>query len=144
MLRRVLCVLAVCCFCPAIAFADDKQLLEGTWQVIDGEANGQKMSTDQVMELQIVIAANELSVKPDGEGRKTTFKLDASNTPKTIDLIPLDGPRKGSIVPGIYSLKDGQFALCINIWGQDPTQRPTEFNTKEGDGVVLLILARTK
>jgi len=64
--------------------------------------------------------------------------------PKTIDLTPLDGSRKGSIVPGIYSLQEGQLRLCINIWGKDPAKRPTEFKVQEGDGFVCVILERKK
>lgn len=118
--------------------------LEGTWQAIDGEGNGQKMPVEQVKELRVVVRADQLAIKPDGEGRKTTFKLDASKAPNTIDLIPLDGPRKGDVVPGIYSVQSGQLMLCVNVWGKDSTLRPSEFKTHEGDGFVLVILQRAR
>ena len=100
------------------------------------------MGEDKIKETQIVIDSNTLGIKPDGEGRKTTFTVDASKTPGTINLIPLDGGRKGTIVPGIYSMKDGQLKICINIWGKDPTLRPTEFKTQQGDGCVFVTLKR--
>jgi uncharacterized protein (TIGR03067 family) len=150
MQKRVLCVLVAFCFSGLFAGAGSKPVdpskknLEGTWQAVDGEANGKKLPADQVEELQVVITSDKLEIKPDGEGRKTTFKLNSSGTPKTIDLTPLDGDRKGTIVPGIYSLQDGQLKLCINIWGKDPSQRPTAFQAQEGDGFVFVTFQRKK
>ena len=150
MLNRVLCVFAACSFTAVIAVAADKSAsdakdLQGTWQAVDLEANGEKSPADQVKELQIVIKADEIfAVKPHGEDPRNKFKLDSSRTPKTIDLTPLDGPRKGGIVAGIYSLQNGQLRLCINIFGKDPARRPTEFKTQAGDGVGLVTLERAK
>jgi uncharacterized protein (TIGR03067 family) len=150
MLCRALCVFAVCCFALLIALANNTSAseanddLQGAWQAVDGEVNGKKLPADQVDELQVVIKADKLEIKPDGEGRKTTFKLDSNGTPKTIDLTPLDGNRKGTIVPGIYSLQDGELKLCINIWGKDPAKRPTEFKAQEGDGFVFATFQRKK
>jgi uncharacterized protein (TIGR03067 family) len=101
------------------------------------------LGDDKVKETQLVIESNTLGIKPDGEGRKTTFTQDSSKTPGTINLIPLDGDRKGTIVLGIYSMQDGELRLCINIWGKDPARRPTEFKTQPGDGCVFVTLKRT-
>lgn len=149
MLHRALCVFAVCPILVALAAADDKPAgdakeMQGTWQAVNIEANGEKSPDDQIKEMSIVISGGELAVKPDGEGRKCKFKLDAGKSPKTIDLVPHDGPRKGQTVVGIYSLKDGRLSLCINIFGEDPAKRPTEFKTRERDGVGLLTLERAK
>lgn len=149
MLRRVLFLCTVLCLVPAFAVAEKsspnsaEKDLQGIWQVVDGEGNGERLDEDKIKETQIVIESNKLGIKPDSEGRKTTFTLDSSKTPGTINLIPLDGDRKGSIVPGIYALQDGQLRLCINIWGKDPARRPTEFKTQPGDGCVFVTLKRT-
>ncbi len=149
MLRHVLFLCAAFCLIPALAVAqksspnNTEKHLQGTWQVVDAEGNGGKLDEDKIKETQIVIESNTLGIKPDGEGRKTTFTVDSSKTPGTINLIPLDGGRKGTIVPGIYSMQDGQLKICINIWGKDPTRRPTEFKTRQGDGCVFVTLKRT-
>jgi uncharacterized protein (TIGR03067 family) len=149
MQRHVLLLCAAFCLVPALAVAQKSSPnstskdLQGTWQAIDAEGNGGKVDEDKIKETQIVIESNTLGIKPDGEGRKTTFTVDASKTPGTINLIPLDGGRKGTIVPGIYSMQDGQLKICINIWGKDPTRRPTEFRTQQGDGCVFVTLKRT-
>jgi len=149
MQRYVLFLCAAFCLIPALAVAQrsspngTEKDLQGTWQAVDAEGNGGKLDEDKIKETQIVIDSNTLGIKPDGEGRKTTFTVDASKTPGTINLVPLDGDRKGSIVPGIYSVQDGQLRICINIWGKDPTLRPTEFKTQPGDGCVFVTLKRT-
>ena len=150
MFHRVPCICAACFFTTVIALAGEKSAndnknLQGTWQAVDLEANGQKSPDDQVKELQIVIKGDEIfAVKPEGEGRKCKFKLDSSKTPNTIDLSPLDGPDKGKTAAGICSLKNGQLRLCVNIFGQDTAQRPKEFKTQAGDGVVFATLERAK
>ena len=150
MLHRVLCVFVACFFTAAIAVAEDKSAndaenVQGTWQAVGAEANGEKSPDDQVKELQIVFKGDEVfTIKPEGEGRKVKFKLDSSKTPNAIDLIAIDGSDQGKIAAGIYSLKNGQLRLCVNLFGRDTTQRPTEFKTQPGDGVVAATLDRVK
>jgi uncharacterized protein (TIGR03067 family) len=148
MLRHVLFLCASFCLVPALTLAEKsspnstEKDLHGTWQAIDAEGNGERLDEDKIKETQLVIESNTLGIKPDGEGRKTKFTVDSSKTPGTINLIPLDGDRKGSIVPGIYSVQDGQLRICINIWGKDSARRPTEFKTQPGDGCVFVTLKR--
>jgi uncharacterized protein (TIGR03067 family) len=120
MLRRAFFLCAAFCLIPALAAAlksspnSTEKDLQGTWQAIDAEGNGGKVDDDKIKETQIVIESNTLGIKPDGEGRKTTFTLDSSKTPGTINLIPLNGDRKGSIVPGIYSVQDAAWRwMCL-------------------------------
>ena len=149
MLNRMLCIFTACSFAAGIAVADDKSAndakkLQGTWQAVDLEANGEKSPADQVKELKIVFKGDEVFVvKPSGDDPKNKFKLDSIKTPKTIDVVPIDGSDKGTIHAGIYSLKKGRLTLCINIFGKDPALRPTEFKTKASDGVGLITLERT-
>ena len=123
---------------------NDAQSLQGTWQAVNLEANGEKKPDDEIKELQIVISGDDLATKPDGEGRKCKFTLDSGKTPKTIDLIPCDGDGKGFTFPGIYSLENGKLRLCLNIFGKDLSKRPTEFKTQAGDGTSFATLERAK
>jgi uncharacterized protein (TIGR03067 family) len=150
MLHRVSGIVVACLLSTTIALAGDKRAddvknLQGTWQAVYLEANGKKSPDDQVKELQIVVRGDQLfAVRPEGEGKKVKFTLDAGRTPQTIDLSPIDGSDKAKIAAGIYSLKHGQLKLCINLFGKDTTQRPTAFKTHEGDGVGFAILERAK
>ena len=89
-----------------------------------------------------LIKNDEITFNPEGEGRKSKFKLDSSKTPKAIDLIPQDGPGKGKVAAGIYSLEKGQLKLCVHNFGGDLTQRPKEFKTQSGDGLGIIVLER--
>jgi uncharacterized protein (TIGR03067 family) len=137
MFRRLMCAVAFVLFCGSMAGAHNKTEtddLPGVWQAVNAECGGRQSTAEQVNELQIVIQGDRFEIKPDGEGRKTTFKLDTSKSPKTIDLTVLDGSNKGKVVHGIYFLEGGQLKVCINLFGKDQTQRPTEYKTQSGDG----------
>ncbi len=124
---------------------DDAELLQGTWQTVDLEANGERKPDDEINELKIVFEKDMVfALKPTGPDRKVKFKLDPSKAPKAIDLIAIDGSDQGKIATGIYSLKDGKLKLCINLFGKDTTQRPTEFKTQAGDGTGFATLERAK
>jgi uncharacterized protein (TIGR03067 family) len=149
MLSRVLCTFAMCFFTVGTALAGDEspadaKNLQGTWQAVDLEANGERKPDDQIKELQLVINGDDLAIKPEGEGRRCKFAFDSGKTPKTIDLIPLDGSGKGKTFAGIYSLQNGKLRICINIFGKDPGQRPKEFKTQAGDGIGFATLERVK
>jgi uncharacterized protein (TIGR03067 family) len=125
--------------------ANDAKSLQGTWQAVGLEANGDKRPDDEAKELKIVFKGDVVfAVKPEGEGRKVKFKLDSSKTPNAIDLIAIDGPDEGKVATGIYELQNGQLKLCINLFGKDTTQRPTEFKTQPGNGVCFAVLERAK
>ena len=150
MLPRVLNILAVCVFTAAMAAADDKtppdtQELQGVWQAVSLEGNGEARAEDEAKQLQIVFKGDEIfAVKPTGEDRHLKFKLDPGKTPKTIDLIPSEGSDKGKTAAGIYCLKDGRLRVCINIFGQDTSQRPKDFKTQAATGVVAGTFERAK
>lgn len=150
MRHRMVWVLGSLCFVVVVGVAvakstSDSKDLQGTWQAVDLEGNGQKSPADQVRELKVVIQGDEIyAVKPQGEDPRSNFKIDPSQKPKAIDLFPVDGPRKGQLVAGIYSLKNGKLWLCINLFGKDTSQRPTEFKTHGGDGHAFVTLERAK
>jgi uncharacterized protein (TIGR03067 family) len=150
MLARVLNILAICFFTAAVAIADDKttvdnKTLQGTWQAVSLEGNGEARPDDEAKELQIVFKGDEIfAVKAKGEEPHLKFKLAPGKSPKAIDLIVLEGDDKGKTAAGIYCLKDGRLQVCINIFGQDTTQRPKEFKTHAGTGVVAGIFERVK
>ena len=113
MLRQTFFLCAAFCLVPGLAVAEKsnpnsaEKDLQGTWQAVDGEGNGEKLGDDKIKETQIVVESNTLGIKPDGEGRKTTFTVDSSKTPGTINLIPLDGDRKGASCQGFTRCRTG-------------------------------------
>jgi hypothetical protein len=72
------------------------------------------------------------------QGTESTaaFTLDASRTPKEIDLT-YEGPAealKGLRQYGIYAIEDGKLTLCLTQPPATEEDRPKEFGTKAGAG----------
>jgi uncharacterized protein (TIGR03067 family) len=68
-----------------------------------------------------------------------TFKLDATKTPREIDLTPAD---KGKgVIRGIYKLEKDTLTMCYSTTGKD---RPTKFESKAGTGHALAVWKREK
>jgi uncharacterized protein (TIGR03067 family) len=99
------------------------------------EANGKKEKHRARMEGYITLKGDEWF----GEFK---IKVDAVQTPKAIDLTVLRGSQKGWMAAGIYCLKDGQLTLCFPEPAPTPAKRPTEFKTKPGDGLHLVVFRR--
>lgn len=126
------------------ASADDADHLQGTWQIIELEANGEKKPSEEFPGWKLVFEGDQVwVVKPEGADPKLRFRLDSTKSPKTIDLVVQEGNDKGKVAPGIYEFSNGQLRLCINIFG-DPSYRPAEFKTRERDGAGFAILERIK
>ena len=71
--------------------------LQGKWTLASIEENGKLEPADEVAKYEVTIKDILFSVKiKDAEGRELTIKLDPSQKPATIDLMPKDG--KGATV----------------------------------------------
>jgi uncharacterized protein (TIGR03067 family) len=122
--------------------AKDAENIIGKWSVVRGERNGDALPEDQVKELKLTFGKEMLTLSsPEGE-KEATVKLDPTKKPKTIDVIPKDGPRKGQLLRGIYELKGDELRLCMS--DSEQSERPTEFKSPNGSSFVLLSLKRDK
>lgn len=120
----------------------DNEKIQGTWAVVSAEADGKKLPPREVKDVTLVITADQIVFNLKGEEKKAgNYKLAPTKSPKVIELTPLDGPDKGKPQRDIYELNGDQLKLCIQNGDGQP---PTEFATKAGDGLSLLILKRVK
>jgi RNA polymerase sigma factor (sigma-70 family) len=129
------------------AAAIESKLLQGTWQGVEVEINGKRVSTAEARDLLIEFQGDEIlmrNVNGPARGRRSRFKLDPRKTPRMIDVTPLDGQESGQTAASIYTLERGRLMLCIPSMapGKDPGQRPKRFQTRDGDGLVLFVLER--
>ena len=124
---------------------EDAKKLEGEWRAVEMEVNGKKDSSAGVKDLRMIFKDHEITLKSashEGRERKKKFKLDTRSSPKGIDITSLDGQEEGQTAAGIYSLEEGRLRLCIPDRPKDPSKRPTDFRTRDGDGLMLLVLER--
>jgi uncharacterized protein (TIGR03067 family) len=118
---------------------DDREAIQGNWVAVSAKMDGQEAPAEAIKDFLLVITADKLVFNPKGENRSSTYQLDPAKTPKVIEATPQDGPAKGKTVRGLYELDGDHLKLCLlNGEGKEPT----EFATKPGSGLRMLILKR--
>lgn len=129
-----------------LAEKTDKENIQGTWKIVSLEYGGDTTPKAGLPPIgtMLVFKADKISAT-DGKNEKVVdaYKiLDTKKTPKVIEITPLDDrPSKGKPQKAIYELKDDRLKLCVQNEDGKP---PTEFATKRGDGLLLLIFERVK
>jgi RNA polymerase sigma factor (sigma-70 family) len=129
---------------------DDKEAIQGTWQVIGVEMQG-KDAPDGSLAIQAlksakwIIAADKITTGTTKFGeQKVIYKLDPTKKPKEFDFTPLVGPNneKAKTAPGVYSLDGDVLKICMP--GAPDAERPTELATKAGGKSLLITFTRLR
>jgi uncharacterized protein (TIGR03067 family) len=120
--------------------AGERQKLQGTWQAVSGETDGQPLPEDSVKQVRVIIKGDEIHLKPNRSENRVTFTLDPTKKPKLLSMTAQDGPDKGKTVPVIYELEGDRLKLCFDT--RTGQKEPTEFATKPGSGLLLFVLKR--
>jgi RNA polymerase sigma factor (sigma-70 family) len=124
----------------------DKENILGEWKVTTLKMNGQDAPGEEGEALKNSIVEFKpdkvIIHRKDGD-RESTYKLDPTAKPKTIEIvhmIPGGGEEK---MRCIYKLEGDTLTIC----GKHPgggDELPTEFESKEGSGIVLMVLKSEK
>jgi uncharacterized protein (TIGR03067 family) len=131
---------------PALVRADVKDDVQaelkkftGTWKVVSVEVNGDKIPDEKREKARLIFDGEKVTFKDFGDDKeqKTTFKVDPSKKPATIDIEAPPGEKES--VQGIYKFEDGKLTICGSTTGT----RPTEFKAADKK-VVLLVLEKEK
>ncbi|HYT94389.1 MAG TPA: TIGR03067 domain-containing protein [Gemmataceae bacterium] len=113
---------------------------KGTWALIKFDKGKDAPPEKSSMTIRFVFDEERLTVLRDGKTvDETTFTIDASKTPKTINIVSSQGPHKGKSAEGIYSLKDDTLIICMPPPGKP---RPTEFKSDPATKTSVLTLKR--
>ena len=134
---KLFLALSLLAIAPITTKNDDAKKIQGTWVMVSKEEDGRKRTV--AGELKYTIGPDRISnanLKEAGD----QYKLDADKKPKTIDLVPGDGPEKGKTVKGLYELDGDTLRICLATQATMP--RPTEFASSKG--VQILVLKRIK
>jgi len=143
---KSLAALALCAgLALAAAAADDdvptdQDRLQGVWKLIALESDGKKAPDEVVKAMRLTVKGDKLYLREENKEEEAPFKLDPSKTPRTMDLTVRVGD-KTDTVRLIYELKGDELKLCGGRVGKD---RPSEFATRPGSGLHLLLFRREK
>jgi len=113
--------------------------LEGSWNVMTLEVDGQPMASGMLAGARIVVEGDRFQSLGMGEVYEGKVKVDSSASPKAIDMTFTKGPEKGNTSLGIYELDGDDWRLCLTMRGGT---RPKTFATAPGTGLALETLKR--
>jgi uncharacterized protein (TIGR03067 family) len=122
------------------AVKKERQKMEGTWEVVSIEIDGNKLPMEEGKKSCVVLKGDKYTVKEgDNVIDEGTGTIDPTTKPKSLDAVPGKGDNKGKTMPGIYELKGDEMRVCFARPGN---ARPTEFSSKNGQ--ILLVYKRSK
>lgn len=147
MTKVTVAVLALTVCVPGLR-AEDKaavlKKLQGTWRIVSGTIDEDKLGEAQVLGGTLVIEGTKYKMRnkkgedPTMPADVGTFAIDPSKTPAQIDLTYdfLGSPTTGK---GIYALDGDSLKICYDFTTEN---RPGNFEAKKGQ--VTLVLKREK
>jgi RNA polymerase sigma factor (sigma-70 family) len=115
----------------------DQKKLQGTWQAVSGEENGQPLTDDFVKNYKATFAGNRVKLTAIDDSGTGTIKLDPKQNPKTIDI----HIKENEEAIGIYEVTGDTLKLCM-VEAKPGNERPTEFVGKGQQ--ILIVFKRTK
>ena len=117
----------------------DRERLQGTWQVVSLESEGEKGPEEVARALKYRFRGERLTIDPaePGANQEFRYRLDPGKDPKAIDLTVTKGRDAGKTLRGIYLLGRDSLKICLGDWG-----RPRAFATETRGGQALIILKR--
>src|SRR5438105_2937624 len=89
--------------------------MQGVWQLAAGEENGKPVSDYVIEHLKVEIKGDQLTftgIQPlTDKASKLTITIDASTTPRCMDLKVEAGSWKGTVLEGIYEVKGDEMKI---------------------------------
>ncbi|MEO8636849.1 MAG: TIGR03067 domain-containing protein [Gemmatimonadales bacterium] len=114
---------------------NDLLRLQGQWTMVSGSRDGRPLPETLVKRSERVIDGEETIVRIDGQLLdRSTFVLDTSSTPFTIDCLITAGPGKGHLQRGIFAFTEETVRFCF---ARPLARRPESFTTAPGDGLTV-------
>jgi uncharacterized protein (TIGR03067 family) len=115
--------------------------LEGTWLPLSAELAGAKYPDQILKTMKLVVKDDKYKVWVGDEIDEGTCKVNASKSPRTMDITGTNGPNKGKTFLTIFELDKDTLRVCYDLGGKN---RPTEFATREKTPLFLVTYKRMK
>jgi uncharacterized protein (TIGR03067 family) len=134
----ILSVLA-CLAMPAATRAADTAL-EGSWQAQTLEIDGRAMPPTAAQRVQFSFQGDKLRIKgnfSDDREDECAYKADPTQAPKQLDCAMQGEPP----ILAIYDVAGDDLKMCLRH-ASSSDGRPTEFATKPGAGLILVVFKK--
>ena len=118
---------------------NDKEELQGTWQVVRHEFEGEQAPKEVSQGTKLTFKGDKYIGKSPERNYEGSFALNPAETPKEIDLQPVEGDRQKLL--GIYKLDGDNLTICLGAARQS---RPTQFVTSPDSGHTMYVMKRQK
>src|SRR5947209_7849424 len=112
---------------------------QGAWVVESVLAEGKEIPGDIIKAFKMTFKDDNYTVAIGQEKTEGTFRVDPAKEPKTIDIMPDNGPDRGRIQTGIYTFDGEKLKICA---AQPGKERPKDFETKDKPGYSVMILKK--
>jgi uncharacterized protein (TIGR03067 family) len=113
---------------------NDAKKMEGTWKPTAAELAGKPLPDNVLKTMKLVLADGRYRVTyeepaPPAPPDEGTVKLDATRSPRAMDIVGTRGPNQGKTILAIYELTSTTLRICYDLSGKS---RPKEFKTGPG------------
>jgi uncharacterized protein (TIGR03067 family) len=135
-LVMLMVILPVAAFAWPAGAVEDKEGHNGTWVPLTADLGKQKLPDETLKAMKLVLKDESYVLSIGDQLDKGTVKLDASKTPKTIDIMGTEGPNKGRTILAIYELQGDTLRVCYDLGGKE---RPKEFAPMAGQAPLFLV-----
>jgi uncharacterized protein (TIGR03067 family) len=115
------------------------QDMEGTWEFLDLEVDGNQMPAAALANSRMLIDGNRFRMESPETNYEGIFTIDAEKTPHRIDIEFVEGPETGNWSYGIFEVDGDHLKICLGLTG---AKRPRGFKTSPGSGHALENLRR--
>ncbi|HEY1375288.1 MAG TPA: TIGR03067 domain-containing protein [Gemmataceae bacterium] len=125
----------------------DLDKLRGTWLIVSLVNNGKTVVDDKTPPKEgpatkLVYEGTKWMIKVgDRTVANGVFAIDATKTPKQIDIMDESGVKNDKTKLGIYEIAGDTYKYCLAPAGKP---RPKDFSSKEGTGDSLGVMKREK
>ena len=143
MLRQLLAALSILTL-TTLATPDEpkkEKTMDGSWQLVSGVLGGKDLPEEFTKSAVLVLKEGKYTLKSSFGDDSGTCRVDATKTPKELDVTGVEGPNKGKSYQAIYELDGDTLKVCYDMTGK---ARPTEFKSPADTKLFLAVYNRKK
>ncbi len=129
---------------PGTTAKEDKKQLTGAWKLVSVTKDGRPVLTKTLKKhraIAIFRGKHMLGWMDNRLVNDSTFTIDPSKSPKTIDITDRRGKDRGKKQLGIYEIDGKTLTICHALAGK---KRPAYMDANKGSGCTLEVYQRVK